>query len=170
MKSVFSVTPEGCIHVVGGSGQLETETQYADFTMQLEVFVNGKGINSGVFFRSIPGDPMNGYECQIQNGYLDGDRTKPQDAGTGAIFRRQNARKVVADDFTWFNMTIHADDKHMAAWVNGYQVTDWTDNRPPNPNPRRGLRLDPGTIILQGHDATTDFMFRNLKIAELPER
>ena len=29
--------------------------QYADFTLQLEVFVNGKWLNSGVFFRSIPG-------------------------------------------------------------------------------------------------------------------
>jgi hypothetical protein len=170
MKSVFSVTPEGWLRVVGGSGQLETESQYADFTMQLEAFVNGKGINSGIFFRSIPGDPMNGYESQIHNGYLDGDRAKPQDAGTGAIFRRQNARQVVADDFTWFTKTIHADDKHMAVWVNGYQVTDWSDDRPPDPNPRRGLRLEPGTIIIQGHDPTTDFSFRNLRIAELPER
>ena len=170
MDSTFSVTPEGWLHVVGGSGQLETVGQYADFTLQLEVFVGGKGINSGIFFRSIPGDRMNGYESQIQNGFLEGDRTKPEDAGTGGIFRRQNARKVVADDFQWFSKTIHADDKHMVVWVNGYQVTDWTDNRPPNKNPRRGLRLEPGTIIIQGHDPSTNFSFRNLRIAELPER
>ena len=45
---------------------------------------------------------MNGYECQIQNGYKDGDRTKPLDCGTGGFYRRQDARMVVADDFTWF--------------------------------------------------------------------
>ena len=170
MKSKFTVTPEGWLNVKDGRGQLETEGQYADFTLQLEVFVNGEGLNSGVFFRSIPGDPMNGYECQIHNGFLDGDRTKPKDCGTGGIFRRQNARRVVADDFEWFSMTLHADDKHMAAWVNGVPVSDWTDTRPPDENPRRGLRLEAGTIIIQGHDPTTDLSFRNLKIAELPER
>lgn len=170
MKSKFSVTPEGWLNVKDGRGMLETVGQYADFTLQLEVFVNGEALNSGIFFRSIPGDPMNGYECQIQNGCEDGDRTKPQDCGTGGIFRRQNARRIVADDFEWFHMTLHADDKHMAAWVNGIQVSNWSDNRKPDANPRKGLRLEAGTIIIQGHDPTTDLSFRNLKIAEIPER
>ena len=170
MASKFTVTPEGWLNVKDGRGQLETEGQYADFTLQFEVFVGGAGLNSGIFFRSIPGDPMNGYEAQIHNGFLEGDRTKPKDCGTGGIFRRQNARKVVADDFEWFPMTIHVDDKHMAGWVKGVQVSDWTDNRAPDENPRKGLRLEAGTIIIQGHDPTTDFSFRNLRIAELPER
>ena len=170
MASKFTVTPEGWLNVKDGRGQLETDSQYADFTLQLEVFVNGEALNSGIFFRSIPGDPMNGYECQIQNGFLDGDRSKPQDCGTGGFFRRQNAREVVADDFRWFHKTLHVDDKHMAAWVNGYQVSDWTDNRPPDENPRQGLRLEAGTLIIQGHDPTTDLSFRNLQIAEIPKR
>ncbi|MCR4414135.1 MAG: DUF1080 domain-containing protein [Thermoguttaceae bacterium] len=169
-KSVFSITPEGWLRVQNGKGQLETEQQWADFTLQLEVFVNGTGLNSGIFFRSIPGDLWNGYESQIQNAFKDGDRTKPVDCGTGGIFRRQNARKVVANDREWFHKTIHADGPHMAVWVNGYQVSDWTDTRRPDENPRKGLRLKPGTIILQGHDATTDFFFRNFRIAELPPR
>lgn len=170
MASEFSVTPEGWLHVVNGKGQLETAGRYADFTLQLEAFVAVPGINSGVFFRSIPGELMNGYESQIQNGYKDGDRTKPADCGTGGIFRRQNARKVVADDLAWFTKTIHADGPHVAVWVNGYQVSDWTDARKPDANPRKGLRLEPGTIILQAHDSTTDLKFRNLRIAELPVR
>ncbi len=170
MASKFTVTPEGYLNVKDGRGQLETQGKYADFTMQLDVFVNGKALNSGIFFRCIPGDTMNGYECQIQNGYKDGDRTKPQDCGTGGIFRRQNARKVVADDFTWFTLTIHAGGPHMACWVNGYQVSDWTDTREPHENPRRGLRLKAGTIQIQGHDPTTDLSFRNLRIGEMAER
>jgi len=170
MDSVVTVTPEGAMNIKNGRGQVETEGSYADFTLQLEVFVNGKALNSGIFFRCIPGDVWMGYESQIHNGYLDGDRTKPQDCGTGGIFRRQNARKVVADDFTWFHKTIHADDRHMAVWVNGCQVSDWTDTRPPDENPRNGLRLEGGTIIIQGHDPTTDLSFRNLRIAELPPR
>jgi len=170
MASKFTVTDEGWLNVKDGKGMLETEGQYEDFTLQLECFVNGKKLNSGIFFRCIPGDTMNGYECQIQNGFKDDDRSKPEDCGTGGFFRRQDARKVVADDFKWFHMTLHADDKHMAAWVNGYQVSDWSDTRKPDPNPRRGLRLEAGTIQIQGHDPTTDLSFRNLQIAETPKR
>ena len=168
--AVFTVTPEGCLDLKGGSGYLESEGAYDDFTLQLEAIINGDKINSGIFFRSIPGEKMNGYESQIQNGYKDGDRTKPEDCGTGGIFRRQNARKVVANDREWFHLTIRADDRHMAAWVNGYQVSDFSDNRKPDKNPRKGLRTEAGTIQIQGHDPTSDFSFRNLRIAELPER
>jgi hypothetical protein len=67
-------------------------------------------------------------------------------------------------------MTIHADDRHMACWVNGIQVSDWTDRREPDSNPRRGVREEAGTLQIQGHDPTTDLSFRNLRIAELPPR
>lgn len=165
MPSVFSVTPEGWLNVKNGPGQLESEGQYGDFTMQAEVFVNGDKLNSGIFYRSIPGDKMNGYESQICNSYDDGGK-----CGTGGIFRRSAARKIVARDREWFTQTIHAVGNHVAVWVNGYQVADWTDDRPPNANPRKGLRLEPGTIIIQGHDPTTDFSFRNLRIAEVLPR
>ncbi len=169
-KTVASVTPEGWLHLKDGPGTLESEGQWADFTLQMEVFVNGKELNSGVFFRSIPGERWNGYESQIHNGVTDGDRMKPNNSGTGGIFRRQDARKVVANDFEWFWKTIHADDSHVAVWVNGYQVNDWSDRRNPDANPRRGLRLEAGTLQIQGHDPETDLSFRNIGIAELPER
>jgi len=165
--SVFSVTPEGALNVKNGPGQLESTGQYRDFTLQLEVFSNGKHLNSGVFFRSIPGEVTQGYECQIHNGFNNNDRTQPSDFGTGGFYRRQKARKVMADDFTWFPMTLVVSGDHMAAWVNGHQVSDWTDTRPANDNPREGLRRAAGTLIIQGHDPTTDLSFRNLRVAEL---
>ncbi|MEX0939127.1 MAG: DUF1080 domain-containing protein [Pirellulales bacterium] len=161
---------DGVLRVRNGPGQIESEGEYADFILQLDVLVNGEHLNSGIFFRSIPGDFQNGYESQIHNGFRDGDPTQPIDAGTGAIFRRQSARRVVPRDFEWFHKTIVADGPHMAVWVNGYQVTDWTDTRQPDENPRRGQRLKAGTLIIQGHDPTTDLSFRNMRIAELPER
>ena len=170
MKSVFSVNKAGDLNVKNGKGQIETKKSYADFVLQLECFANGKHLNSGIFFRCIPGQTMNGYECQIQNGYKDADRTKPIDCGTGGFYRRQNARAVMADDFKWFSMTLIADGPHMAAWVNGYPVSDWTDPRKPDENPRRGLRTKAGTIIIQGHDPTTDLSFRKLQVAEIPAR
>ena len=88
MNSEFTVSPEGFLSMKNGKGQLETENKYGDFVLQIEAISHGAKLNSGVFFRCIPGDEMNGYESQIQNGFNEGDRTKPMDAGTGAIFRR----------------------------------------------------------------------------------
>jgi hypothetical protein len=167
-KSVFTVTPEGWLNVKNGNGQLESEAKYGDFVWQLEIFSNGKNLNSGVFFRGIPGQFWFGYESQIHNGYKDGDRSKPVDFGTGGIYNRQPARKVVPNDFEWFAMTIAAAGPHMAVWVNGYPVSDFTDTRPAHANPRQGLRLEPGVLLIQGHDPTTDLSFRNLQIGELP--
>ncbi len=169
-QSEFSVTSEGYLQVKNGPGQLETEAKFGDFVLQAEIFTNGEHLNSGIFFRSIPGEFWNGYESQIQNGYRDGDRTQPMDCGTGGFYRRQNARRVVADDFTWFHKTLVVTGKHMAAWVNGYQVSDWTDPREPDENPRRGSRTAAGTLIIQGHDPTTDLRFRNMRAAEMAPR
>lgn len=166
--SRFEVTPEGELRVLDGRGQIETNDAFGDFALQLECRVDGDDLNGGVFFRCIPRDFMMGYESQIHHGTVDSDPTRPVDCGTGGIFRRQNARRVVSRDHEWFTKTLIATGPHVAVWVDGYQVSDWTDTRPPDENPRRGLRLEPGTIALQGHDPTTDLRFRNLRIAEYP--
>src|SRR5207249_4576709 len=89
------------------------------------------------------------------------------DYGTGAIYRRMPARRRVAKDGEWFTLTIVAHGRHMATWVNGVQVCDWTDNRPASDNGRNGYRAEKGPLSLQGHDPTTDLSFRNLRVAEL---
>ena len=173
MATRFSVSSEGYLEARNereGRGQLETVQKFGDFVLQLEAQTHAAGLNSGVFFRCIPGEVMNGYESQIHFGYDGGDRRRPTDCGTGGIFRRQNARLVVGNDQAWVHQTLIADGPHMAVWVNGFAVSDWTDERTPDANPRRGQRLEPGTIMLQGHDATTHLSFRNLRILEMPKR
>lgn len=164
----FAIQDDGRLHVSAGRGQLETRDQWADFVLQFDVRVNGDGLNSGVFFRNLPGQVWQGYESQIHNGFRDGDRAQPADFGTGGFYRRQPARRIVADDRQWFTQTVVVNGPHMAAWVNGYPVSDWTDTRPAHDNPRQGLRLAAGTIALQAHDPTTDLDFRRMRIAELP--
>jgi hypothetical protein len=166
-KSKFTVTPEGWLNIKNGPGDLQTEKQWADFVFQGECISNGKALNSGVFFRCIPGQYQLGYEYQIHNGFKDNDRTKPADFGTGAIYRRVAARKVVPNDHEWFTMTLIAHGNHISTWVNGYQTVDWTDTRKENENARNGCKLGAGPISLQGHDPTTDLSFRNLRVAEL---
>ena len=190
-KSKFTVTPEGWIHIKNGPGDLQTEGQWDDFVLQIDCQSNGDRLNSGVFFRCRPNEYQNGYEAQVHNGYtappgkeytleeydpathklMDKKKTRytAMDYGTGAIYRRIPARFQAAKDHEWFTMTIIAQGKHIATWVNGIQMVDWTDNRPPNDNARNGCKLGKGPISLQGHDPTTDLYFRNVRIAELPK-
>ncbi len=170
MESKFTVTDAGHLHVKNGKGQLETEGKYGNFVMQLECKTHAQNLNSGIFFRCIPGETMNGYESQIHNGFEADDRNQPTDCGTGGIFRRQNARWIAADDLVWFQKTLVADGPHIAVWVNGLQVSDWIDERPAHKNPRKGLRLEPGTIMIQGHDPTTNISFRHLRVSEMAQR
>jgi hypothetical protein len=169
-KSTFKVTEKGEIHVTStGRGVLESEKRFGDFVLQMEAISHAPELNSGIFLRSIPGEFANGYESQIHNGIKEGDRRQPKDYGTGGIYRRVEARLVVPNDKEWFFKTIVADGPHISVWVNGYQVTDWADERKPDKNPRNGLRTEAGTLQLQGHDPTTDLSFRNLRARELKD-
>lgn len=167
-KSVYTVTPEGWLNVKDGNGDLQSEGQYGDFIFQLDIISNGKHLNSGVFFRAQPGEFWSGYEAQIRNQWQGEDRTKPVDFGTGGLYNLQRTRRVVSTDGEWFTMTILAQGPHLATWVNGIQVTDFTDQRPPRDSARRGYRSQAGVLSLQGHDPTTDLSFRQLRTAEMP--
>jgi hypothetical protein len=166
-KSLFAVTTAGELSVKNGPGDLQTEKQFDNFLLQLECKTNGTALNSGVFFRCIADQYQNGYEMQIQNAYKEGDRAKPADFGTGAIYRRIPARKVVSDDNAWFAMTLLAHGPTIATWVNGYPVVSWKDERAPNDNPRQGLKTGKGHLSIQGHDPTTDLLFRNIRVEEM---
>ncbi len=190
-KSKFSVTSDGLLTIKDGPGDLQTEESWSDFLLQLECRTNGPRLNSGVFFRCRPGEYQNGYEAQIHNGFLEEPKdvtveeydskthelkekhkvkTRAMDYGTGAIYRRIPARKQAAKDQEWFTMTVVAEGRHIATWVNGVQMVDWTDNRPLKDNARNGCRLEAGPISLQGHDPTTDLSFRNIRLADLNSR
>ncbi|MDX1968075.1 MAG: DUF1080 domain-containing protein, partial [Planctomycetaceae bacterium] len=165
---------DGTIHGMAISkayGYLKTNKNYKDFHLSLQFKCEGDG-NSGVFFRAMPGtetNPSDGYEFQIQSGFKHDDRNQPADFGTGAIFRRVAARRVISSDREWFTATLVADGPHFSTWVDGVQVVDWTDDRAPHENPRQGLRLEAGRLSLQAHDPTTDLQFRKIRIADLPE-
>ncbi len=189
-KSEFAVI-DGTINIKNGPGDLQTEKKFGDFVLQLECISHGEHLNSGVFFRCRDGEYQNGYEAQIRNQFTDKPTQKylleeydPEshkllgkkealftavDYGTGAIYRRQPARREVAKDNSWFTMTVVAHGNHLATWVNGIQVTDWYDNRPRSDNARTGCRLEAGHISLQGHDPTTNLSFKNFRIQEYPK-
>lgn len=168
-KSVFTVTDKGELNVRNGNGDLQSEGQWQDLILQLDVFSNGKHLNSGIFFRALPGEFWQGYEAQVRNQWEGDDRTKPVDFGTGGLYNLQKSRKVVSSDKQWFTYTIIAHGRHIALWVNGYPTADHVDTREPAPSARKGSMVGKGCITLQGHDPTTDLSFRNIRVTELPK-
>ena len=168
-KSKFSVTEDGELNIKNGTGDIQTKGQWDDFILQLDIKTNGKHLNSGVFFRARPLEMWSGYESQIRNQWKGDERTNPVDYGTGGIYGHQKARKVVSSDNEWFTKTIIVHGNHIAVWVNGYQVSDVTDERPKSDRARKGTKLGKGPIGLQGHDPTTDLSFRNVRVASLPK-
>lgn len=158
---------DGVLRAVGGPGCLEYQDKpYANFVLQLEVRTLAPHANGGVFFRTIPGSFMNGYEAQIYNRCHDGDPAQPAIWAAGAIDDQQNARRLISRDGKWFHYTIVASGDRIATWINGYQTADWRDERKENENPRLGKRTSAGTLQLQAHDAATDIEIRNIRIAE----
>lgn len=158
---------EGTLTLTGGKGHLELLQPHANCCIQFSAQTLASDVNSGLFFRCMPGEDMNGYECQLHHGFKL-DRRRPVDSGTGAIFRRQNAKAVLSDESEKTYVTIVADGPLISTWVNGVQVVDYEDTRAPNDNPRKGLRTEAGTIMLQGHDANCKVRFDSLNICPLP--
>lgn len=165
--SKWEVTKDGELRLTDGPGDLQTAGKYADFVVQLECKTNGTGLNSGLFFRCIDGQYQNGYELQISNAAAENEPTKPKDFGSGAIYRRIAARKIVAKDKEWMTLTLVAKGPTFATWVNGEPMVVWTDDRAKDENPRKGLRLEAGHLSIQGHDKTTDLLFRSIQVAEI---
>lgn len=160
-------TDAGTIKLKGGRGHIELLQPHANLCLQATALTLTENVNSGIFFRCIPGEDMNGYECQIHHGFKE-DRRKAVDAGSGSIFRRQNAKAVLSDEGKPVHITIIADGPTFATWVEGVPVVAWTDTRAPNDNPRKGLRTEAGTIMLQGHDPASEVEFTALSISPLP--
>lgn len=169
-KSEFRVV-DGSLNITNGNGQIETADVFRDFILQLDIISNGEHLNSGVFYRGPVGEFWRGYESQVRNQW-EGDRTNPVDFGTGGIYGNQPARIVAATDGEWFHKTIVATGPHMAVWIDGYQVSDYTDVRPQvnDYNGKAGYVPQSGTIHLQGHDPKTDLSFKNINIQEYPDQ
>lgn len=152
----------------GGPGYLTLANQLpGNFALQFQAKASA-ATNSGVFFRCIPGEAMNGYEAQINNQFLEEDRRQPADCGTGGIFRRTDARRVVASADQWFTETMIVNGNQISVWVDGYQVTDWSDQREPHRNPRKGQRRASGELQIQAHDPEVDIQLRELRLKEFP--
>lgn len=160
--------------LTGGPGTVETDGLYKNFVLYAEFKTQNPDSKAGLFFRCIPEQPGGGYECIFYNNPFNANRTLFDHYFTGSLFGLQRARNVGAVNDEWNSLTINAVDNHFQIWVNGIQTVEWTDRRPESdpkiPDPRKGLRLQPGTIQLQGNDIGTNIAFRTFSVGHIPQR
>lgn len=162
---------ESRLYLHKGDGYLETDEQFENFVLQAEISFNGQGFDSGIVLRSPTGTdsaPANGYEVQLNNETRTDDRTQPLDHGTGGLYGLVPAREQVSQNFFWFVPTIVAHGNHIAVWVDGQQVTDFTDTRPPSDDAHAGSRTAAGHLSLQARGESPDIFFNTISIARLP--
>ena len=84
-KSKFTVTSAGEINVKNGNGDLQTIDQWDDFVMQADIISNGDHLNSGIFFRCLPGEFWSGYEAQVRNEWQTTIKLKDGKSHTGSM-------------------------------------------------------------------------------------
>lgn len=84
-KSKFSVTSNSEINVKDGNGDLQTVEEWDDFVLQVDVISNGDHLNSGVFFRCLPGEFWSGYEAQVRNEWQSTVKLKDGKTHTGSL-------------------------------------------------------------------------------------
>ena len=139
------------------SGWIGTETQYDNFVLKLEYWIDPGETgwsNSGMFIRaSGEGAPwVDGYEIQID--------LKDEKNPTGSIYNRvptdMEQVREVAPEKNWNQVTIKAIGPRIMVWINDQQLQDATLHD-----------RDAGHIGLQQHHKGVTVKFRNIRIKEL---
>jgi hypothetical protein len=126
--------------------------------------------NSGIFFHTDYQAPnrqhhlANGYEVQLNS-------TEKDKRKTGSLYDVVDLAKSPLDETQWFRVRITVQGKHITVQLNGRTTVDYTE--PANVQrsaERAGRKLNPagGAIALQGHDPSSIYYFKDIRIKRLP--
>ncbi len=150
-----------------GDGQ----TDFVRFkNFELEVIARGAPeANSGVFIHTDLA--ANGPALRLANGYeIQLNSTAKEKRKTGSLYAVVDLDKSPVDETKWFTTKITVKDRHIVIQINGQTTVDYTEPenvvRPPE---RKGRKLNPlgGAIALQGHDPSSVFYFKSVRIRSL---
>ena len=167
-----------------------TPQRFGDFILRLQVRIDGRGDNSGVFVRSFdptqPPATLNdpravanpafvavdaGFEIQIddlaQPDNLDKHRTGAiYDIEIGQAAGQQDYRRGSAlQPGEWNDLEIEVQGDTYTVRLNGYQTSTFT-----NKDPSRGLppQIDPNSGVIGLQEHTGQVSFRAIRIKQLP--
>ncbi len=140
---------------------------------ELEVVARGEPeANSGVFIHT---DYVTQSEAlRLSHGYeIQLNSTKKEKRKTGSLYAVVDLDKSPVDETKWFTVRITVQGPRIVVQINGATVVDYTE--PPDAKAqrtaeRKGRVLNPagGAIALQGHDPSSVFYFKSVRVRELP--
>lgn len=143
--------------------------RFKNFELEATVRCDGSA-NSGIYFHTdmsvsnAKNHLAKGYEVQLNNQARDSKKT-------GSLYAVADLLKSPVDETKWFKIRIKVQGKHILIYVNDKPVVDYTEpegvQRPPE---HKGRLIDPngGAIALQGHDPTSTYYFKDIRIRKLP--
>src|SRR5579875_325682 len=146
---------------VKGPGQLESEAQYDNFVLRIAAPVpdqKNDHTKTAVILRGTAGQLASGYSIPLDNT----DRS-------GGVAGLQHPRETLLLPGGTVYETIVADGRHIAVWMDGYPVTDWTDTRVDAPTPKTGARTAAGPIALEAPSGDSQVNIREVSLAALPK-
>jgi len=140
-------------------GYLATDAYYKDFdlTVDFKQLANG---NSGIFFRSFVEPPVkvHGWQCEVAPKGQDSGGIY-ESYGRGWLVQIPDEKEDILKEGEWNTMRIRVEGDHVQTWLNGEQMTDFTDEKIGNAQ---------GRIALQIHDGGgIKVLWKNLKITKL---
>jgi hypothetical protein len=152
-----------------GNGWLATESQYANFELELEFRVTNDG-NSGVFLRAPEqGNPAYaGLEVQIlDDASLNYTKLKPSQYCGSLYDLLAPSVKAAKKAGEWQILKIVCDHRDIRVTLNDKKVVDAKlDELGNHESTHPGLKRSAGFIGLQNHGDAVDF--KNIRIRELP--
>jgi hypothetical protein len=155
-------------HLFFVGSKAEGYEKFKDF--ELEVVARSEpNSNSGIFIHTDYATSnakqhlAKGYEIQLNSSAIEKRKT-------GSLYAVVDLDKSAADESQWFKVLITVRGKKITIQVNDKTVVDYTEPDPVvRPPERAGRKLNPegGAIALQGHDPTSTFYFKSIRIRPL---
>lgn len=159
--SSFQLDKEGVLLIEKAKESIEFLQPLQNFCFQTEFQASEPMAPASIRLRGPFGKAMQGYRCWLGIPTSMKDAKEPQ-LPTGSL-QSQRARVTLGEKQGWTHLTITAQGRHMATWVDGIQVTDWLDPRAPDEDPQKGYRADAGSLLLETTSDHGKISFRNMK-------
>jgi hypothetical protein len=161
--------PKPSSHLFYVGDRKEGFVRFKNFELEATVRAQGAA-NSGIFFHTdmsvsnAKNHLAKGYEIQLNN-------TPSEKRKTGSLYLVVDLDQSPVDETKWFRVRIKVQGKHITVHVNERKVVDYVEpDAVKRPAGHEGRVLDPngGAIALQGHDPTSVYYFKEIRIRTLP--